>query len=201
MLNGKLLIAFDGTHSCGKTTLKYSVAAKLKEIGINCVVLPEPARENPLVDDVVLRDVGKFDLFLETDLIMNHVSQCIRGIRQGNVILSDRTPINVIAYTNLLVEHENLLDAELYRKCVSFVETWHKFYDLIFYCQDYYEIDVNVDNMRNKVIDIQVTVDEETRRLYQEYKGNIKYIPEGLSLEEKTLFAFDSIREHFKRYA
>ena len=99
MIKGKYLIAFDGTHASGKTTLIYYIAARLKEKGINSVVLPEPARNSPLVDDVVLRELENFDIPLEIDLVMNHISQCIRGTRDGEIILSDRTPINVLAYT------------------------------------------------------------------------------------------------------
>ena len=68
MLRNVPLVAFDGTHSSGKTTLIYAVASELKMRGVNCVVLPEPARNSPLVDDVVLRNIGSFDLPLKTDL-------------------------------------------------------------------------------------------------------------------------------------
>lgn len=188
MIKGKFLLAFDGTHASGKTTLKYQIAARLKEKGINCVVLSEPARNSSLVDDVVLRGIDNFDIPLEVDLIMNHISQCIRGTRDGELILSDRTPANVLAYTELLISSENQLENDLLEKCNSLVETWVKFYDLIFYCQDYYVADVSTDNRRSKVIEIQKEVDVETRKQYNKFGCEVQLIPEGLSLDEKADF-------------
>lgn len=197
MIRGKPLIAFDGTHASGKTTLKYHVAARLKEKGINCAVLSEPARRSSLVDDVVLRNVGAFDIPLEVDLIMNHISQCIRGTRDGEIILSDRTPINVLAYTNKLVSSQNELENELIEKCSLVVGSWAKFYDLIFYCQDFYSADLLRDNLRSKVIDIQKDIDLETRRQYSQFDCKLQYIPAGLSLEEKSDFVLAIIRNRF----
>lgn len=195
MINENFLIAFDGTHASGKTTLIYYVAAKLKEKGINCVVLPEPARNSPLVDDVVLRNVKSFDVPLEVDLIMNHISQCIRGTRDGEIILSDRTPVNVLAYTNLLISNKNELEKDLLGKCELLVGSWVNFYDLIFYCQDYYFADISKDNRRSKVVGIQKEVDLETRKQYDKFQCQLQYIPEGLSLEEKSDFVFQCIHK------
>lgn len=193
MIKGKPLIAFDGTHASGKTTLKYQVAARLKEKGMNCVVLPEPARNSPLVDDVVLREMGKFDIPLEIDLIMNHITQCIRGTRDGQIILSDRTPVNVLAYTELLVRSEDDLENELLEKCSSLVESWVQSYDLIFYCQDYYIADLQKDSLRNKVVGIQKEVDVETKKQYDKFGCEIQLVPKGLSLDEKTDFVLRAI--------
>lgn len=195
MIKGKFLLAFDGTHASGKTTLKYQIAAKLKEKGINCVVLSEPARNSSLVDDVVLRGIDNFDIPLEVDLIMNHISQCIRGTRDGEIILSDRTPANVLAYTELLISSENQLENNLLKKCNTLIETWVKFYDLIFYCQDYYVANVTADNRRSKVIEIQKEVDIETRKQYNKFGCEVQFIPEGLSLDEKTDFVLKTLEK------
>ena len=197
MIKDCLLIAFDGSHASGKTTLKYLVAAKLKEMGLNCVVLSEPARNNPLVDDVVLRNHEEFDIPLEVDLLMTHISSCIRGTRNGNVILSDRTPANVIAYTNLLVKTKDDKELEFWKKCVGLVEGWMKFYDLIFYCQDFYTEKENQDKMRSKVVGMQQSVDLETRKQYEKFNYNLQYIPRGLTLEEKADLVINKIKSKF----
>lgn len=191
MIKGKILIAFDGTHASGKTTLKYLIAAKLKEKGINCVVLPEPARNSVLVDDVVLRNIGEFDIPLEVDLIMNHISLCIRGARDGEIILSDRTPVNVLAYTRLLVDSLDEMENGLLERCESLVEKWINFYDLVFYCQDFYQVDIAKDALRSKVVEIQSDVDLETRNLYERFGCSLQYIPKGFSSEEKANFIMD----------
>jgi len=191
MIKGKILIAFDGTHASGKTTLKYLIASKLKERGFNCVVLPEPARNSALVDDVVLRNKGKFDIPLEVDLIMNHISQCIRGARDGDIILSDRTPVNVIAYTQLLIESSDEMEIGLLERCDSLVGKWIEFYDLVFYCQDFYQADITKDNLRSKVVGIQSEVDSETRNQYKRFGFDLQYIPRGFSSEEKANFVME----------
>lgn len=195
MIKGKFLLAFDGTHASGKTTLIYQVAAKLKEKNLNCTVLPEPARNSALVDDVVLREIDTFDIPLEIDLIMNHISQCIRGTRNSEIILSDRTPVNVIAYTNLLISSNNETENDLFDKCIDLVKTWTAFYDMIFYCQDHYKIDLYADTLRSQVVEIQDEVDFETRKQYKKLNCNIYFIPKGLSLDEKTDFVLDKIKE------
>lgn len=194
MIKGKVLIAFDGTHASGKTTLKYLIAAKIKERGINCVVLPEPARNSALVDDVVLRNKGDFDVPLEVDLIMNHISLCIRGAREGDIILSDRTPVNVIAYTKLLVNSSDEMENGLLERSELLVEKWINFYDVVFYCQDFYEADIAKDNLRSKVAGIQSEVDIETRKQYERFGCNLQYIPKGFSSEEKSNFVMKVIQ-------
>lgn len=193
MIKKKFLIAFDGTHASGKTTLLYYVASKLKEKGINCAVLSEPARNSALLDDVILRDKGEFDIPIETDLIMNHISQCIKGTRDGDVILSDRTPVSVLAYTNLLVDKSNEAERLLWESCESLVERWTVFYDLVFYCQDFYQIDIAKDKRRSKALGIQGDVDLETKKQYERINCNLQYIPCSLSLEEKGNFAIQII--------
>lgn len=194
MIKDCYLIAFDGSHASGKTTLKYAVAAKLKEMGLDCVVLSEPARNNPLVDDVVLRDHEEFDIPLEIDLLMNHISSCIRGTRNGNVILSDRTPVSVIAYTNLLVKSKDDKELDIWKKCDGLVESWIKFYDLIFYCQDFYSENENQDKMRCKVVGMQQPVNLETRKQYEKFNCNLQYIPRELTLEKKADWVIDTIQ-------
>lgn len=190
------VIAFDGTHSSGKTTLKYSVASALKENGINCVELTEPARNSPLVDDVVLRDLGQFDLPLELDLIADHISRTIRALRHAQVILADRTPANVIAYTRILVDLSSEKDIMLFHAAVDFVKQWLKIYDLVFYCQDHYSIDLQVDPMRNKVINLQNQIDLQTQAEYAHAEINLNRIPKGLSNNDRTMYVLDVLSKN-----
>lgn len=194
MIKGKFLVALDGTHASGKTTLLHYIAAKLKEQGINCAVLQEPARNSPLLDDVILRDTGDFDIPIEADLIMNHISQCIRGTRDGDIILSDRTPVSVLAYTNLFVNTADKIESLFWESCGFLVERWMHFYDLIFYCQDFYEIDIERDKRRSKALKIQKDADLETKRQYERIQCDLQYIPIGLSLEERGGYVIGKIK-------
>lgn len=194
MIRNTPLIAFDGTHSSGKTTLIYAVAAELKAKGINCVILPEPARISPLVEDVVLHDIGSFDIPLETELFALHLLQCVQACRVGKFVISDRTPANVMAYTHLLVNSLDKKEREFFAAMENATSQWLKFYDLIFYCCDHFNINLDEDRLRSKVVGIQDSVDEMTRLEYK--KANIQPIdiPCGLQLKERVDFVLSNLK-------
>lgn len=196
MVRKKALIALEGAHASGKTTLLYYIAARLKEQGENCVVLPEPARNSPLLDDVILGNIGWFDIPSEVDQIMNHISQCIRGTRGSDIILTDRTPISVLAYKNLLVRPQDEAEKErlLWKRCEDLAEEWMCFYDLVFYCQDLYGTGTEADNRRSKAPDQQET-DSEIRRLFGRMGCSLRYIPAGLPLEKKGGHVIEILKE------
>lgn len=194
MIRNTPLIAFDGTHSSGKTTLIYAVASELKANGINCVVLPEPARESPLVEDVVLHNVGTFDLPLETDLFALHMSQCVRAIRVGRLVIADRTPANIMAYTRLLIHPSNELEQDWFLSMEQFALHWLRLYDKIFYCCDHFKIDLEQDPMRSKVVSIQQQVDDMTRLEYLKSGIELIDIPIGLTLDERKKFVLAELK-------
>jgi hypothetical protein len=68
-LRAAKLVAFDGTHASGKTTLIYAVAGLLRGQGVQVTTLDEPARSSPFVDDVVIHRAGDFDMLLELDIL------------------------------------------------------------------------------------------------------------------------------------
>lgn len=195
MIRQSHIIAFDGTHASGKTTLIYAVAASLRAQGIHCAVLPEPARKSSLVDDVVLRGVGDFDVPLEIDLIAAHVSQCINAARTHPVVLADKTPLNVLAYTELLVTPRDDVERDLLSSAEEFSRSWTRVYDLVFYCQDHFSPNQPGDEMRAKVVDIQSEVDRAVVRQYREADAPLYRIPPGLDLSARTLFATMRIKE------
>ena len=143
---------------------------------------------------MVLRNNGCFNIPLEVDLVMNYVSQCIRGTRKVEGVLADRTPVNAIAYAKLLVLSENEVEKRVFDKCEQFIKEWVKLYDCIFYCQDYFAIDLSQDITRRKVVNIQKEVDLETRRKYCEFECKLDFIPKGLSLEDRTRYVLDGIK-------
>lgn len=107
------------------------------------------------------------------------------GTRDGDIILSDRTPVSVLAYKNLFVGMSNETETLFWEKCETLVERWIDFYDLIFYCQDHYTIDVDKDKRRNKALNNQLEADLETQKQYKRFHCDLQFIPPNLSLEEK----------------
>ncbi|MGH3548462.1 MAG: dTMP kinase [Pseudonocardiaceae bacterium] len=100
------LVAFDGTHASGKTTLIHAVAALLRRQGVHVTTLGEPARTSPLVDDVVIHRAADFDMTLELDIFAAHITNSVRAVRSHEVVLCDKTPTNVLAYCKMLLHIE-----------------------------------------------------------------------------------------------
>ena len=150
--------------------------------------MSEPARKSPLVEDVVLRNIGTFDLPLETELFALHMIQCIRASRIGKLIIADRTPANVMAYTRLLVPPSNEVEQSWFATMEQFALHWLQSYDKVFYCCDHFKIDLKQDCMRSKVVDMQQSVDDMTRLEYLKAGTKLINVPSGLSLEERKNF-------------
>lgn len=96
VLRNAKLVAFDGTHASGKTTLIYAVAALLRRQGVHVTTLEEPARTSPFVDDVVIHKAGDFDMPLELDIFAAHITNTLRAARSHDVVFADKTPTNVL---------------------------------------------------------------------------------------------------------
>lgn len=192
------LIAFDGTLSSGKTTLIYAVASELKANGMNCVVLSEPARESPLMEDIVLHNNGTFDLPLETDLFALHMIQCVRATRVGRLIIADRTPVSTMAYTRLLIHPSNEMEQDWFLSMEQFALHWSRLYDIVFYCCDHFNIDLEQDPTRSKYVSMQQQVDDMTRKEYLKSGIELIDIPAGLTLDERKRFVLDALKSGLK---
>jgi len=199
MIRDKLLIAFDGTNAAGKTTLIYAVASRLKEQGINCEVLIEPARNSPVADAILLYNQGSFDMPAQLELFALHIMQCVRATKNATVIISDRTPISTMAYNDMLITNRSKHEEELIDAAESFTNVWTAYYDIIFYCQDYFASTQDDDKIRKGDDEFQKTLDAKTKQLYEKAKANLVYIPKGLSLADRTDFVLNELKKarHF----
>ena len=76
------MIAVEGTHASGKTTLTHALAAHYREQGIHVATVEEPARHSPFVEEIVVHGKGCFDLETEVDLFAAQLSAQLRAARQ-----------------------------------------------------------------------------------------------------------------------
>jgi len=195
MIRNKLLIAFDGTNAAGKTTLIYSVASRVKEQGINCEVLIEPARNSPTADAILLYNQGSFDMPAQLELFAMHIVQCVRATKDGTLIISDRTPISTMAYNEMLIANPTKHEQDLINVAESFTNVWTGYYDIIFYCQDYFASTQDDDKIRRGDDEFQRTLDTKTKQLYEKAGANVVYIPKGLSLTERADFVLGELKK------
>lgn len=195
-LRSAKLVAIEGTHASGKTTLIYAVAALLRRGGIHVGVLGEPARASPFVDDVVIHKSGDFDVPLELDLFAAHITACVRAARSYDVVLADKTPISDLAYCKMLVTVEPATwDAGMVDGIEAFCRAWGLAYDVVFYCQDYYDAQQLGDQYRSKVAHLQVQADEHVRAEYSHLELALTLIPRSLDLADRTQWVISQMEQ------
>lgn len=190
------LLAFDGTHASGKTTLIYAVAASLRRQGVHVTTLGEPARTSPFVDDVVIHKTGDFDMALELDLFAAHITNSLRAARSHEVVLCDKTPTNVLAYCKMLLKVEpGTWDAEMADAMDGFCRAWGQAYDVVFFCQDHYGTVQRGDKYRTRVADLQVQADSLVRAQYTRLGQQIIEIPRGLDIDKRARWVVARIKK------
>jgi predicted ATPase len=190
------LLAFDGTHASGKTTLIYAVAASLRRQGVHVTTLGEPARTSPFVDDVVIHKTGGFDMALELDLFAAHITNSLRAARSHEVVLCDKTPTNVLAYCKMLLKVKpGTWDAEMADAMDGFCRAWGQAYDAVFFCQDHYGTGQRGDKYRTRVADLQVQADSLVRAQYTRLGQQIIEIPRGLDIEKRARWVVARIKK------
>jgi thymidylate kinase len=104
MLRDCVVLAVEGTHASGKTTLTHALAAYYRERGIHVATVEEPARPSPFIEEIVVHGKSTCGLEIEVDLFAAQLSAQLRAGRQHPVIICDKTIANVLAYAWLVLE-------------------------------------------------------------------------------------------------
>ena len=94
MMRKFAVLAVEGTHASGKTTLTHGLAAHYREQGIHVATVEEPARRSPF-EEIVVHGRGQFDLETEADLFGAQLSAQLRAAPSGEGILmrGDASPL------------------------------------------------------------------------------------------------------------
>jgi len=103
MMRDCALLAIEGTHASGKTSLTHALAALYRERGIHVATVEEPARRSPFIEKIVVHRRGRFDLETEADLFGALLSAQLRAARQHTMIICNKTIANVLAYAWLVL--------------------------------------------------------------------------------------------------
>lgn len=90
------IIAISATHGCGKTTVVYSLAAHLKKLGKNVVVLNELARECPF--EINQNGDNRTQVWLITEQIKRELELMDRY----DYVIADRSLFDAYAYATFL---------------------------------------------------------------------------------------------------
>ncbi|WP_128378539.1 AAA family ATPase [Streptomyces cavernae] len=181
------VIAVEGTQAAGKTTFVHALTAHLREHSIGVACTGEPARTSPFMEDIVLHGEGNFDLVAELDLFAQHFTVPLRAARHHQVLVTDKTPANVLALAGVVLDPNEPGTAAVLAAAEAMCRAWMPTaYDAIVYCRDRYDQKAGGDRMREKVLGIQ---DESDTAIYEACRATgvpLLEMPTGLTVAERV---------------
>jgi predicted ATPase len=187
MMRDCTVLAVEGTHASGKTTLTHALTAHYREQGIHVTTVEEPARHSPFIEEIVVHGKGQFDLETEVDLFAAQLSAQLRAARQHSMIIADKTIANVLAYARIVLPAPpGSRQAAVMAAMEAFCRAWAPLYDVVFYCCDNYAQQQAGDPYRAKVLDLQSAADRIVRQTCATVGQRIIDIPPGMTTAERV---------------
>lgn len=182
-IRGCTVVAVEGTHASGKTTLVHALVSHYRERGIHVGGAGEPARVSPFMEDIVLRGQGTFDMVAELDAFAAMLTTQLRAARHHSVLIADKTPLNVIAYARtLLPDHDRpVIDAML-----GLVTATASLYDAVYYLSDAFDPRQPGDHWRSKVADQQAVIDAGLRQAAMQAGVRLIDVPPDLTTQGRV---------------
>ena len=187
MLRDCVVLAVEGTHASGKTTLTHALAAHYREQGIHVATVEEPARHSPFIEEIVVHGKGTFDLETEVDLFGAMLTAQLRAARQHTMIIADKTIANVMAYAWIVLQAPpGSREAAVLDAMRRFCEAWAGTYDAVFYCVDRFDQHQKGDPYRAKVLDLQTAADRVVRSTCATVGQRVIDIPPNMTTDERV---------------
>ncbi|MFJ8143373.1 hypothetical protein [Streptomyces sp. NPDC096013] len=148
------------------------------------------------MEDIVLHGIGPFELVAELDLFAQHLTVPLRAARHHQVLITDKTPANVLALAGLVLDPTELGTASVLAAAEGMCRAWMPIaYDAIVYCRDRYDQKAGGDRMRQKVLSIQ---DESDAAIYDACRATgvpMLEMPMGLSVSERVQWTMGRVGE------
>lgn len=196
MLRDCVVLAIEGTHASGKTTLSHALAAHYRERGIHVATVEEPARHSPFIEEVVVHGKGTFDLETEVDLFAAQLSAQLRAARQHAMVICDKTIANVLAYAGLVLETPPRGRAAATLAAMeAFCHAWAGTYDAVFYCCDRFSQHQAGDPYRSKVLDLQPAADRVVRSTCATAGQHVIDIPPSMTTSQRVQWIAGQVAE------
>jgi hypothetical protein len=177
-----IVVAVEGTHASGKTTLVHALTAHYGVRGVLVDCIGEPARTSPFIEETVIHGRGDFDLATEIDLFAAQLSATLRAARHHHLLICDKTVANVLAYAGMMLPAPlgghvaTVLDA-----MAGFCRGWAPLtYDAVFYLPDRYRHPA--DPLRAKVAHLQAATADAVRRACVDVGIALVDVPAGLDV-------------------
>ena len=118
--------AISGRDHTGKTTICHAVTARLRAGGVDVQMVDEQSRRS-----VALAE-GRREVSTQLDLFARTVVVELEVARATQVVVCDRSLVDILAYTDLLPPSADPVDAAMRRAMDAFAEHYLATYDAIF---------------------------------------------------------------------
>ncbi|GAA2136771.1 hypothetical protein GCM10009760_16510 [Kitasatospora kazusensis] len=190
------VLAVEGTQAGGKTTLVHALAAHYRERGIHVECTGEPARVSPFMEEIVLHGKGTFDLTAELDLFAAQFTTAMRAARNHRLLITDKTPANVLAYARLVLDQDDPAVRETLHAMQTLCRAWMPHaYDAVVYCRDHFDQQSGGDRFRDKVLDLQGPVDHTVHEACAHAGVKILDLPTGLDTASRVRWVTDRVSD------
>ena len=184
-VRGCTLVAIEGTHASGKTTLTHALVAHYRARGTLVACTAEPARTSPFIEEIVIYGKGNFDLTTEVDLFATQLSTQLRATRHQQLLICDKTIMNVLAYARLVLDPRQGHTADVLEALTSLCRAWApSAYDAVIYCPDQYQ--QPADMFRSKVSHLQDATATAVRQACTDTGITLHELPAGLDLNARV---------------
>ncbi|MEU0537081.1 AAA family ATPase [Amycolatopsis tolypomycina] len=146
--------AICGTHYTGKTTLCHEVVSRLLRRGISVAFAAEPSRTSRYLAAGIRGFATQLELFAGT------ISTEVEAARSSDIVICDRSLLDVLAYTDALGDpgtryHVNLRDA-----MTAFADVYMKTYDGVFKTAWRFDMEQSKDSLRVDGAEFQDLIDQ-----------------------------------------
>jgi hypothetical protein len=139
------------------------------------------------MEDIVLHGEGNFDLVAELDLFAQHLTVPLRAARHHQVLITDKTPVNVLALAGLVLDPTAPGTASVLAAAQALCQAWMPLaYDAIVYCRDRYDQKAGGDRMRQKVLGLQDDADSAIYEACRATGVTMLEMPMGLTVAERV---------------
>lgn len=184
------IVAIEGTHGSGKTTLVHSAVGYFRAMGINACDVPESARLSPFFESALLYDGPSIDKWAELHLIGDQIANEQARARVSDLLFIDRTVLNAASYW--MVRFPACDDILFQRTREFLLEYARAVYDMVFFLRDTYPS--STDDLRET--DETFRRDVELRLHVDLNEAGVKVIevPKGIEIGDRLKFIADSIK-------
>jgi GTPase SAR1 family protein len=171
-------IGFIGSHGVGKTTLLIEFVGKLIRENIDFYTITDTARKCP-------HRINKESNFQSQLWIFREQTRQEHNFNNGKVLLSDRTVLDIIAYSQYAMNN-NMMSRDEFEILKTLVKDWSEINPYLFVYVPIPEgLEIEDDGVRDTDKEYQMTIDTYIKKILDDLKLN--YITlENNGKEEET---------------